>query len=474
MTAEDLAHWGYEDITKWVAHKEKLRVNAGGSPYGDMKRKSLIALAWWVTEKVRTGSPIDLDEFDDEARRSSIVESKVEYDSSKDELTIDKPEKFKYEDWPEWEKSVYTYLYSIKNSLGTPLAYVIRKPIFIRDIDPREQLVINNAPLVGAVFRNDSQRVLTLLRSLTTGTDAENWMQGVTCGRIAMESLQAHYDGDAEAEKRKQAAKSDLQSLYYRHEAAFSFEKYINRMKKCFDVLEKYQVPYYEEDKVKHLLDRIQNSHGEVKTQVSICRASYSGSFVQASTYMSREISRIFPSSNVASVSFGKGKSRESRGGRNVSSLKNRVQKGKRKGLIVEKNNGVDISDLTRFYSKEEWAKLDADVKKKILESPARKKLRAGKDQRGISLIQTGGGLKDGASVVTNSIDKDSEDRIVAAVIRGVIESSRTNQEDRNVGEVASHTPSHGSRVGTVVDGSAGSTRSRSSSVTFGQSILRG
>jgi hypothetical protein len=290
-------------------------------------------------------------------------------------------------------------------------------------------------------------------------------MQGITCGRIAMQALQAHYDGDAEAEKRKQAAKSDLSTLYYRHESAFSFEKYINRLKKCFDTLEKYQVPYYEEDKVKLLLDRIQNNHGEVKTQVSICRANYSGSFVQASTYMSREISRIFPASNVASVNFGKGKNR---GGRNVSSLKNGGKKGKRKGLIVDKNNGVDISDLTRFYSKEEWKKLDADVRKKILESPARKKLRTEKDQRGVSSVEKNVGSKDGVSVVSgSSLDKESEDRIVAAVIRGVIESSRTNHEDRNIGEVASHTPSHGSRVGAMVGSVAGSIRSRGSSVTF-------
>jgi hypothetical protein len=197
------------------------------------------------------------------------------------------------------------------------------------------------------VFRNDSQRVLTLLQSLTTGTDAENWMHGVNCGRREMDSLQAHYDGDAESEKQKQAAKSNLQSLYYRHEAAFPFEKYINRMKKCFDVLEKYQVPYYEEDKVKLLLDKIQNNHGEVKTQVSICRASYSTTFVEASTYMSREISRIFPSSNVASSTFSKGKQRG--GNRNVSSANGHKRGGK--WSIVEKNNGVDISDLTRYSS---------------------------------------------------------------------------------------------------------------------------
>jgi hypothetical protein len=291
-------------------------------------------------------------------------------------------------------------------------------------------------------------------------------MHGISCGKLAMQALQSHYDGDAEAEKRKQAAKSDLESLYYRHEAAFSFEKYINRMKKCFDILEKYLVPYYEEDKVKLLLDKIQTNHGEVKTQVSICRASYSGTFVEASTYMSREISRIFPSSNVASSNFGKGKQRNTN--RNVSSLNNRNRSGGKRS-IVEKNNGVDISDLTRFYTKEEWKKVDADVKKRILENPARKKLREEKKQREVSSIVTGAGKKvssDEASIVTNSIDKESEDRIVAAVIRGVMESSVTNQE-RSVGQVTTR-PAHGSRIGTSVAGSvAGSIRSRGSSVTF-------
>jgi hypothetical protein len=76
VLAEDLAYWSYEEITTWVSHKEKLRVNAGGSPYGDMKRKSLIALAWWVTEKIKIGQAVNLDEFDDAARRAAIIESK--------------------------------------------------------------------------------------------------------------------------------------------------------------------------------------------------------------------------------------------------------------------------------------------------------------------------------------------------------------------------------------------------------------
>lgn len=457
---EDLAYWGYDEITTWVSHKEKLRNNAGGASFGDMKRKGLSALAWWVTEKVRTGVPIDLDEFDDQARRSAIIEAKVEQDSSKGEVSVDKPVKFKYEEWPEWEKSVYTYLFSIKNSMGVPLVYVIRKPIYNFELDNRNKMIINNAALTGAVFRNDSQTVLSLLRSLTTGTDAENWMSGVTCGRLAMSALQAHYDGDAEAEKRKQAAKSDLQTLYYRHEAAFSFERYINRLKKCFDVLDKYGVPYYEEDKVKLLLDRIQNSHAEVKTQVSICRASYSTTFVQATTYMSREISRIFPASNVTSANFGKGKTRQ----RNVSSAK--TIRGKRKGQIVEKNNGVDVSDLTRYYSKDEWKKLDNDTKRKILENPERKRAKADKEKRKVATITS-----DGHSNASSSIDKESEDRIVAAVLRGVIESSRTNEE-RIVGQ-SSANPFHGSRAVSAAGSSTGSVQSRTSTVTFDPSVHR-
>jgi hypothetical protein len=67
---------------------------------------------------------------------------------------------------------------------------------------------------LGLSFRSDSQKVLTLLKSLTTATDAENWMNGCSCGRVAMQALQAHYDGDAEAEKRKEAARSDLKVLF--------------------------------------------------------------------------------------------------------------------------------------------------------------------------------------------------------------------------------------------------------------------
>jgi hypothetical protein len=72
--ATDLAYWSYEDITKWVAHKEKLHNNSGGAANGDMKNKGLIDFTLLVHEKVCTGLQVDITEFDDDACHASIVE----------------------------------------------------------------------------------------------------------------------------------------------------------------------------------------------------------------------------------------------------------------------------------------------------------------------------------------------------------------------------------------------------------------
>lgn len=454
-TADDLAFWSYSDISGWVTHKEKIKSGNATILFGDMRKKNLTGLAWWITERVRTGLPVELAEFDDEARRQSIIEARVEHDDTKVETQATKPEKFKYEEWPEWEKSVYTYLLSSRNSMGIPMAYVIRKQSMYAELDERSKRLIENANIEGALFRSDSLKVLSLLKSLTVGTDAENWMKGKTCGRTAMQALQAHYDGDAEAEKRKEAARADLKVAFYRHEASFPFEKYINRLKKCFDTLEKYGVPYYEEDKVKLLLDRIQSSHGEVKTQASICRANHSQDFLRASTYMSREISRIFPSSNVASLSFTKGRPKT----RNVSSAHS--HKGKKKRLIVESNNGVNISDPTRYFSKEEWDKLDPDTRKKILDNPDRKRRRTDK-QKGRARNTSSVVVSDKSHDSLESGSKESEDRMVSAIIRGVMESSRTDADHSTPG------PRHGSRhVSSQQSVGSVGLRSRASTVTF-------
>lgn len=444
ICAMDLAHWDYDEITAWVSHKEKLRPEQGGLSFGDMRRKGLIGLAWWITDRIRLGEAVDITLFDESAKRASIIESKVEKSSKSSDSESAKPDKFKYEDWPEWERSLHTYLLSLRNVQGIPLVYVIRKNNSMEiELDDRTRKLVSSAPLQGVVFRNDSQRVLLIIKSLTTGTDAENWIKGISCGRMAMRALQDHYDGSAEAEKRKEAARADIKSLFYKNESSFSFERYINRLKKSFDTLEKYGVPIYEEDKVKYLLDKIQSTHSEVRTQVSICRSSHAGSFIEASTYMSKEISRIFPGSNVNSANFQKGKLR----GRNIS----RIGTNKRGGKGAKKKvNGVDITDPTRYFSPEEWKKLDRDTRKSILDNPERKKK---KDERESSGNKN---AKRGISEAKTTDKKDDDEvekrnSLIASIVTGVMNAQQQVQDGEKKTPAG---PKHGSRAVSSVDSS--------------------
>ncbi len=100
---------------------------------------------------------------------------------------------------------------------------------------------------------------------------------------------------------------------------------------------------------------------------VSIARSNHNKTFVAASTYIQTEVSRIFPESQPGS---GRYKSR-----RYIKAMQG-GQGGWRGGGcfgrgymadVVEEENGVDISDPTRWYSNEELDALTPDTRHWIL-----------------------------------------------------------------------------------------------------------
>ena len=76
-----------------------------------------------------------------------------------------------------------------------------------------------------------------------------------------MQELQDHYDGMSKGARRKTFARDDLNEIFYNNETTFTFDKYLTKLKEVFNVLEKYGVPLYEEQIVKHLLDKIMSPH---------------------------------------------------------------------------------------------------------------------------------------------------------------------------------------------------------------------
>ena len=245
--------WRYKDIKDWCSAMTTRPANRGGRTYGDLKVKQLQGISWWVTDCTLRNKELNVNEYKADPDRYRM---NAEYDyleSMNDDVSIDKPEKFEYKNWIPWEESVYMYFDSITNLRGIPMSYVICKDlqvgVDINELSRKEQ-IIYNAPLNGFVFDIDTKSILAILKECTLNTDAETWIKNIRCGREAMRALQLHFDGPDESRKRLDTAKAQLDKTFYRHEATFSFERYVTTLNEIYKIHERYNEPIYESDKI--------------------------------------------------------------------------------------------------------------------------------------------------------------------------------------------------------------------------------
>ena len=121
-----------------------------------------------------------------------------------------------------------------------------------------------------------------------------------------MLASQNHYYGKSKGEHRKQVAKDDLNTIFYRNKTIFSFEKDVTKMRQTFNVIENYNGLLYKEKKSSQRLDNINFPNNVLKTEVNICRYSHSAILDTTSTYLSTFISRLFPAAHPSSVRYGR------------------------------------------------------------------------------------------------------------------------------------------------------------------------
>ncbi len=425
-TKEDLIAWKHKEIRSLLTNLSGRPANRGGRQYGDRRIKQLQALTWFLTDRHSRG--LDLDTTDYEANSNDYIlcaevdAEEMERDSSKAE----KPNEFKYKEWIKWEESVYLYFDSILGSNNVPLSYVIRKdlpPGTVWDQLENKVQKIHNAPLQGFVFNIDTKKVMTVIKETCLGTEAEPWIKNIKCGREAMRALQLHYDGNDEAKKRLTDAKARLKTIFYKHEATFSFEKFATQLHDIFQTCERYGEPLFENQKLEHLLDKCHNNHPEFRQEVVICR-SKDTDFMGAITYLKTVVARLFPEG----LSRGKGK-------RTISAY------GADKQTMI---NGVDVSDYSRWYTKAEIGKLNKTkegkaVWKKILNNKGHKSSNTDKYQQKkkakIARVQSRNGGSNGndddqttGNETSQTALTTNEQRMVAAMINGVANASRQNQ----------------------------------------------
>ena len=161
-----------------------------------------------------------------------------------------------------------------------------------------------------------------------------------------------------------------------------------------------------EDEMLRLLFSKRQNIHPEFKQEIIICRQQYE-TFAEAVTYLKTVVSRLF-------LEVNKARSR-----RNISSIATREV------------NGVDISDLKRWYDSSEIKKLnESQAGRRVLDKIMGDKKRHQRHKDKIDRIKSSKRRRIKSASTSKPTDDGSalsthEKRMVAAMITGMNNSSK-------------------------------------------------
>ena len=396
----DISDFGMMKVTNFASMAtriSRMRPTAGGFRFGEVHVRNLEALAFWVRDKQRRNEPLVAREFTQAVRDQSRRDVDTEYIeiSQAEASKTTAPAKFVAADWVSWEIVFINYLAGIYGVSGVPLNYVIRKDLpGGHAIITESERLVRAAPLTGRIFQSDTQKVYRILKGVTVGTDAWEWIKSYDSnqdGRLAFKALREHYDGPGEIDKRISLARTQIKELFYKNEQTFSFEKFVTKLNGAFQMLAECHEDLTEKNKVDHMITAMSqctNSAITAATTTILMNPEMRNNFLVAANKMTEVIANIFPAlqlhrrgRNVAFVQTGRGRGRGrggGRGGRGPSGQGRGGGRGRGGGPGSNAGsrmcNGVDISDLTRWFPPAQWFKLSADVQAEAKAAKAAKK----------------------------------------------------------------------------------------------------
>lgn len=369
---EDLANYTTTEIDQMADRNSKRTPIAQRVQFGLKRTKYLKAVCHWVRKNLREGIHCDVRDLD-VPLIGDLIQEMATQDAKKDgDSKLYYPEAFVATDYKNWIKKVENYLDSRTGKSGVPLSYVIR-PVNANPAEAPDEYtrVMWAASLETPQFRDDNREVYHLFKDLLTKTEGATWFEKVKDGdgRRAHLLLREHYVGEAHDMRRAASANAKLETLFWKSEASFPFEKYLTRLNEAFKELEDAGQPLWEAQKVTHLLKGIQNDDIQVQTTIGLVRQSFLSNFEEASLALSRAVSSRFASveSNKQKRRIGAVESR-SGGGRSGGRGRGRGRNsgGRSGGRDGNSNrmrvvmNGVDVTDTSRNFTSDEWDKLRA------------------------------------------------------------------------------------------------------------------
>ena len=240
------------------------------------------------------------------------------------------------------------YLLEKRGESGLPLAYVVRDTVEPPLNDPGFGLPTSIAEMVARgdhtqpAFENDSIAVFNVIRHMTHGGLAWNWVSAYNRtknGRDAYIAFKSHYLGESYQARIKSAADAILTKTYYDGQRSFSFEQYTSVLQKAFTDMESTGEEVAEERKIRILLTGITSS--SLLTAVGIVRSTpaLKSNYELAVNYLAET---------------NDGNKQAASGKRNVSSVAS-ATKPKPKTGGIKKVSFSKKGKANRYYKPAEW-----------------------------------------------------------------------------------------------------------------------
>ncbi len=242
MVLADLANYTDAEIEAMADRNSKQSPANTRFQFGFARAKNLKAITHWVRKnKAREGITCDLRELTPELISTLITEINANIGKKEADSKFYYPDAFLANEYRNWIKKVNNYLDSRTGKAGVPLSYVI----CAAEVDP------NNAPdeytcaLWAASFntpqyKEDNRHVYQLFKDLLTKTEGATWFEKVKNGdgRAAHLLLREHYVDKAHDQRRAASAQANLESLFWKNESSFPFEKFLTCISEAFMEME--------------------------------------------------------------------------------------------------------------------------------------------------------------------------------------------------------------------------------------------
>lgn len=422
-----------------------------------ISQKRLNIFCYWATKRDRLNESIMPALFN----QAAIDEygAMMALSAKDEEVVVKAPGEYKKDTkWKAFKEGALAYFNGVKGNHNIPLAYVIRAEEFPDaniNYQTEHHRIISITPLAGAAYEEDTGKVFDLLKSWTINGPAWTWMRAYNAsrdGRQAWLALVAHFEGDAQRDRVKDAAYAAIAAArYYGDKKKFTFETYVSIHQDAYADLEQYGEIISEEKRVRDLLANIKDNSpianaakGTILATPNL-RNNFSNAVAHLSTTL--QLGQSQDTRNISTTTTT-GKGGRGGGGRGQN-------RGGGRGRGHGRGRGRNI--YLGSYAPDAWYKLSAEDKKRVIEGRAKSaeaSQNAGRSQGGATrqVAAISAEEVDGATIGATTIQSNMDH----AILQGALQGSAATGEKRSNTESAGSQMSR-RRINKVVS----STRSK-------------